>query len=716
MQPKVSVIVPVYNNEKYVVPCMRSLLAQTLEDIEIICINDGSTDRSSEILHGFAEQDGRVVVIDKENGGYGVGINRGLDEAHGKYVTILESDDFADLDMLEQLYAYAEAFELDVVRANFYLYWSSRIKKDVALTLFGPYECDRVIDPSRREDQHCFYAQPALWSALYRTDFIRSNKLRLLETPGAAYQDTAFNFKIWACARRVMFVYKPFVHYRQDNEASSINDKTKVYNICLEYHEIDRWLTEERPELRESLAPVMWKMMCDAYTWNAGRVADEYKLDFVKRYGEELAKAEAAGEVDESLFAPGQYAMVHKTITDPEGYIGFITRGDDPDHGLALMARKVATAGQVLSQRGAHDLMQLVKDKLTSSEYEPTMVDEADAAMIVTRAPHLVREACAEPKVSVVLPVYNTASVLAETMDSILSQTLQDFELICVNDGSTDDSLEMLRSYAAKDARVKVFSQANAGAAAARNAGLAHVSAPYTMILDSDDVFDFRMFEHLYERAERTEADVVVCKSCEYDDVANTSAPMDWALKVGKLPKDDAFTPQQAAGQLFEAFMGWPWDRIYRTDLIRANNLRFPELANSEDALFVYEALLRSARLAILPEVLIRHRMSRAGSVSNSRAKNPECFYEVTCLIKDVLRADAQTYALYEKSFLNWAFDYALWNVSSLPEGEARTMVARKLLTGEYPEIEVGSHPMEYFNLYPDIKRRYEALGKEFEA
>lgn len=714
-QPKVSVIVPVYNNERYVVPCMRSLLAQTLEDIEIICINDGSTDRSSEILHEFARYDKRVVVIDKENGGYGVGINRGLDEAHGEYVTILESDDFADLDMLEQLYAYADAFELDVVRANFYLYWSSRIKKDVALTLFAPYECDRVIDPSNREDQHCFYAQPALWSALYRTSFIRDNKLRLLETPGAAYQDTAFNFKIWACAHRVMFVHKPFVHYRQDNEASSINDKTKVYNICLEYHEIDRWLHEERPDLRANLAPVMYKMMCDAYTWNAGRVADEYKLDFVKRYGEELEAAEKAGEVDQSLFAPGQYAMVRKTITDPQGFIDFITRGIDPDKGLSLVSRKITTAGQVLAQRGPHDLMQLVKDKITNRPYVPSMVDDADAAMIVTREPRFVAAPASgelpTPKVSVVLPVYNTAPVLRETMDSILSQTLQEFELICVNDGSTDASLDILHDYAGKDARVKVISQANAGAAAARNAGLAHVSAPYTLILDSDDVFDFRMFERLYDRAVRTDADVVVCKSCEYD--GERSYPMEWALKVGKLPKTDVFTPADASGWLFEAFMGWPWDRIYRTSLITDNALRFPEIANSEDAPFVYRALLLASKISLVPEVLIRHRSTRSGSVSNSREKNPGCFYEATTMIKDALRANADTYPLYEKSFLNWAVDYALWNAQSLPKGPVRAEVARKIVEGAYPELELTERPISYFNLYPDIKKRLASLTDE---
>ena len=137
MQPKVSVIVPVYNNQVFVVTCVRSLLAQTLENIEVICINDGSTDDSSKILHEFADHDPRVIVVDKENGGYGVGINTGLNLARGEYVTILESDDFADLDMLETLTNLADAFDLEVVRANFYLYWSKKLKNDHLLELFG---------------------------------------------------------------------------------------------------------------------------------------------------------------------------------------------------------------------------------------------------------------------------------------------------------------------------------------------------------------------------------------------------------------------------------------------------------------------------------------------------------------------------------------------------------------------------------------------------
>lgn len=700
MSPKVSVIVPVYNNQEYVITCMNSLVSQTLRDIQIICINDGSTDNSSAVLHSYADKDPRVVVVDKENGGYGVGINTGLDLAQGKYVTILESDDFADLDMLETLYNYAEAFNLEVVRANFYLYWAKKIKNDHLLEIFGYHECDRVIDPSIRDNQHCFYAQPALWSAIYRTDFIRNNKLRLLETPGAAYQDTAFNFKIWACAKRIMFVHKPFVHYRQDNEASSINNPGKVNNICLEYAEIRRWLREDRPDLHDSLAPVATKMMCDAYTWNTGRVAEEFRVPFAEQFGKELAAAEEAGEIDPSLFEPGNLAVVRTTETDPKAFVDFLIKGKDPHHGFARVQRKAETLLQTADHFGWQGAKNLVIDRF--SKHEPgksKLVDLIDNEMASRKEPKFLKETVA-PEISVVLTVYNVESVLKETLDSIFAQSFTAFELICVNDGSTDGSLSILEQYAEKDSRMKIVTQDNGGVAHARNVGLQYASAPYTLILDSDDIFRFDMFELLMKSAKKVDADLVVCSSCEYNGDTYESTPTPWALKLNLIPDQDVFSAEDAKDSLFQAFMGWPWDRLYKTSFLKETGLVFPEdLANSEDGVFVYGVLSRAQKISVVEDVLVKHRSTRKGSVSNSREKNPECFYEATCRIKNDLKQQG-VYADLEKTFLNWALDYAIWNISTLTDSDKKKELAEKLVANAYTELEIQNHPWSYFDLY----------------
>ena len=117
---KVSIIVPIYNVEQYLEECMDSIVGQTLEDLEIICVNDGSTDGSLDILKKYAAADDRIIIIDKENEGYGCAMNDGLDRATGDYVGIVEPDDYVDIHMYEDLYHIAEEKNLDIVKADFY--------------------------------------------------------------------------------------------------------------------------------------------------------------------------------------------------------------------------------------------------------------------------------------------------------------------------------------------------------------------------------------------------------------------------------------------------------------------------------------------------------------------------------------------------------------------------------------------------------------------
>ena len=298
-----------------------------------------------------------------------------------------------------------------------------------------------------------------------------------------------------------------------------------------------------------------------------------------------------------------------------------------------------------------------------------------------------------------------------------LMETMESFELICVDDGSTDSSLELLNAYAERDARIKVYPREGAGAAAARNFGLTLVSAPYTLILDSDDIFMPTMFEDLLERAEKTQADLVVCNSCDFDGETYMSTPTPWVLKLNMLPQDaEVFSAEDAAGTLFEAIMGWPWDRLYRTSFLAECGLTFPEdYENSEDGVYVYGVLARAKRISVLPQVLIKHRSSRKDSISNSRERAPEDFYRAICAIKADLAAESGRYERFAKSFLNWALDYAMWNIHTLTDERLKGALAKKLTSGGYPELEVTQHPWSYFNLYPNMRRRYlkmQLLGK----
>lgn len=299
-EPLVSLLVPVYNVERYLRECLDSACAQTLHDIEIICINDGSTDSSPDIIRSYMECDERVRMIDKENSGYGASMNKGLDAARGRYIGILESDDFFEPDALEVLVNAAEKFDAQVVKANFWFYWSSPDRRDELFELVTEQMANRPVNPMEEPD--IFYAKPSIWSALYRRDFLEENKIRFLETPGASFQDSAFNFKVWASADRVTFVRDAVLHYRQDNESSSVNSPSKVYCICDEHAEMDRFL-EDHPEKR-SLWAVKEKMKLDNYLWNYERLASPLNDEFLQRMHKEFNDDLESGRVDFDVFEP----------------------------------------------------------------------------------------------------------------------------------------------------------------------------------------------------------------------------------------------------------------------------------------------------------------------------------------------------------------------------------------------------------------------------
>lgn len=275
--PKVSVIVPVYNVAPYLPKCMESLVSQTLNDLEIICINDGSTDTSLEILQNYAEHDERIKIIDKKNAGYGHTMNVGIHSAQGEYIGILESDDFTDIHMFEQLYQVADKYDADIVKSNYWEYRKSG-RKFVRLLEEGPY--NKIFVP-RHDEIKVFFYPPAIWSAIYKRDFLLRNRIYFNETPGASFQDTSFNFMALACAERVLFMEEAYIHYRSDNESSSVNSPEKVYCVVDEYIRSADFL-ETRPDLCLDLEYLLPALKWNTYQWNYGRIALPFKYDFLE--------------------------------------------------------------------------------------------------------------------------------------------------------------------------------------------------------------------------------------------------------------------------------------------------------------------------------------------------------------------------------------------------------------------------------------------------
>lgn len=311
MTPKVSVLVPIYNAAEYLRQALTSLVDQTLSDLEIICINDGSTDNSLAIIQEFAQQDARIVIVDKPNSGYGDSMNQGIKRARGAYIGILEPDDYLDTHAFERLYQLADWHHADIVKANYYLLEGKKARKN---SVIAPKDTGKVLNP--RRDQFLFRLPPAIWSAIYRREFLLEQHIEFLPTPGASYQDLGFNIKSLALAERVVLTTDAFLYYRVDNAASSSNSTGKIKCAPGEYASIEEFLTQHH--LMSELGPAVMSAKFGNYLWNLRRLPAPAAREFYQIMLAEFRSASSAGLLQKSAFSPKYWHILQLMLRAPK--------------------------------------------------------------------------------------------------------------------------------------------------------------------------------------------------------------------------------------------------------------------------------------------------------------------------------------------------------------------------------------------------------------
>ena len=297
-KPLISILVPCYNVEAYLRQCMDSIIRQTYTNLEIICLDDGSTDRTPEILKEYEKKDSRTRVISKPNSGYGATMNIGLKAASGKYIGIVESDDYIEPKMYEILCDAAEKDNLDIVRCRF-IERNVIKSKDKVNTFSYVKDNGRVFRPT--DVPSSFTMKPSIWAGMYNREFLERNGIRFLETPGASYQDTAFAFKALATAQRVRMLPDVLHNYRI-NEASSVSSPGKVFCVCDEEAEIRRYVNSLGRY--EELKGIMALRAFGSYKWNYNRLGPmKLKRAFMKRWSEEARQMFADGAITRKNFS-----------------------------------------------------------------------------------------------------------------------------------------------------------------------------------------------------------------------------------------------------------------------------------------------------------------------------------------------------------------------------------------------------------------------------
>lgn len=226
-------------------------------------------------------------------------------------------------------------------------------------------------------------------------------------------------------------------------------------------------------------------------------------------------------------------------------------------------------------------------------------------------------------KLTIIIPVYNVENYLTECLNSIINQTLNDIEIICVNDGSTDNSPNILKEYSKKDKRIKIITKKNGGQATARNLGIKEAQGEYIAFVDADDFIEPTMFEKLYTKAKNNNLDIAMCKIATYNNQTKEIKNNVWYYMLGVFRdfEKDIFNHKDTMEFTCNIAVT-PYNKIYKTTLLKENNILFPEGLIFEDEKFFFDVYLRAKRISIVDEFLYYYRVNRKGSTVDINKEN----------------------------------------------------------------------------------------------
>ncbi len=670
--PLVSVVVPVHNAERHLGECLDSIRRQTLTDIEIILVDDGSTDSSPGILAEFAASDPRAIVLrGPAQGSAGAARNLGLDSATGDYLSFLDADDCFAPTLLAELHRKAVADDADIALSKFQLYhegsgdyspadWSLRLE-------FLPRR--RPFAPQEIPDQLFFSVNPAAWNKLFRTSFVRAKGLRF--QPLRRTNDACFTFLALARAERITYIDRALVSYRTDNSASlqgTVDRSPLEFVDALEglregLREAGLFDTFERGFVNQALAMCITNLKRPKTPEAFLEIYHALREDVLQRLG---------------------------ILGRPRGY--FLRR--DLSRNLAQILElspeallfhrlrdttEVAEKAKADARRAAREID--MRAAAAPWFERPAANPEPAAAAGAERPPEPVDGVTSLPDVSVIVPVHNTEIFLQQCLDSVLAQPGVALELICVDDGSTDGSGRLVDDYAARDERIHVIHQANAGLSAARNAGIEAATGRYLCFLDSDDYWRIDALADLVRRADTQDLDVLM-----FDAVSLREEGVD-----DKLWDDyrDYYVRQSRDGVRtgVELLAAMKADREYRASaclylvrrqLVTDAGLRFYPGIAYEDNLFSFGLMLQAERASHTQTALYARRVRPGSIVTTGTRAAAARGYFVTCVemlrVINGRRFDDPVVSAALGDLIAGAFRAARNNLVTLPEDLAERL------------------------------------------
>lgn len=749
--PAVSVIIPVYNVEEYLRECLDSAVNQTLKNIEVVCVDDGSSDHSADIVREYAAKYPNVKLIQKENGGVSSARNAGLDAATGEYIYFLDSDDYIDTDMFETVYAKVTQEDLDILCFDAVSLFESEEIRQENHTYINYYT--RSHDYSGvRTGQAMFSAmrknmefRPVVWAQMYRRALIEDNHLRFYR--GIVHEDNLFVFQCMILAQRVNYLDKNYYHRRLRTNSIMTAKKSmrNVEGYLVSYTEILNFMhgrqvePEAFNEISEFLYTSVWGNARRIYrnldirendaVLTAGDFCTEHFLDMIKRSGEtefdrsrlkeENARLKRENQKLRKEAASFSGRLRSKLMFFPRKIKGFIQC--TKDHGFVYTVRLgFQKVGNVLSKYNTRfcanplyriltwPIRKVISVCYTMYKYGATYHFRA---LGVRKAMQKEQDT---PLVSVIMPVYNAAEFLEQGLDTLKNQTLKNIEVIAVDDGSTDNSLQILQRYAAEDKRFHVLQQKNQYAGAARNLGLSHAKGEYVIFLDSDDFFARSLCADAYFAGKVHNADLVLFGAKHYNNAEKKYKEAKWMLQNHLAPKKQPFSYRDCPDVFYRISTPAPWTKLFRRAFIEKTGLQFQTLHNTNDVFFTYSAMAMAERIATVDSALVYYRVGLESNLQTKKKKKPFCFYEAYTAWHDKLK-ELGVLDTVKRSYVNVALSGCMHNLRSNSDLEAKQQVFDKLKNEAFEKLEISGYPEGFYYVNKNYKEMMLILNSSFE-
>ena len=635
--PVLTVVIPVYNAQDYLGHCLDSILGQSLAEVEVICVYDGSADDSVKIIEGYAKQDNRVILLKQENSYAGAARNHGMASARGKWITFIDADDFITPTGLEELYNLCEKNDLDYIKCSSFLYdneskeISTSVWSENGKVIKAGLEYNRVYSFSEKT-YGLYYVIDTPWSGVYSTTFLRDNDIKF--PIQFSRNDHAFSVECLVNARRMMVSDVYLNYYRQNLNSSIVGKHIKHFDCQVRNYYLVRDIVSRLPAV---LKKKIHEDELDALYWHYDQLKKKYtNLLEVNNYMVQFAKSFDVEDVGKDYLQTFPWHEEHEFFLQ----------------------------SQFLFPEGT------------------------------------------DPMVSVVMAVYNTAPYLYKSVQSVLKQKFSALELICVDDGSTDGSLEILHGFQKYDKRINVIKAEHGGAAVAKAEGVATARGKYIMLLDSDDWLYEDAVAMAYAYAENYQADVVEFAYTIYDNESHYyNKRIISNLSDNTIPSCNVFNKDVIPEKFFQCFTTMLPKKIYRNELLKKNiGSGCREYKKSEDVPPVWHTVLEAKRAKLVNKPLFWYRKGREGSLETTWEKYPTAFLDPYADVYEALKKD-KDYRYLLRSWANYVLREFVYYLSKADDSQIYGQVYDLLIDEGFSRVGLYDLEEEDLDYYPGNQR-----------